>query len=490
MNARTVLIFFSFIYLIIEMQAITFLSQIYTSTPTAEMLSQYERFGYASTGIGLTLFAATWFFSKKRSPLQAVLAALAVPAIYLIAIWAVYEVVHQSPSWIPASAKPRAMQASIQTMSTPQWSNLWAFYSEGPSAPSHLQTNIKRVIQHHPTPDRAVQSAYIQSFRALTAFDEHYQKSAEMLDESLWPLLWRGANRVAQVEPSWRMSTSDVEQRIHRLQRWVSRNSLSPHRWINNEIALWSLQKEDAALQSILFSDRSQGARRAITAVHYIEQSREVSAWNALGQDIPDWPAYEPHGADIRSQFRRAISQSTLSLYAHLPSVEIEYGTQGQEYRSQVAYTLASQQIAPFLFDDKGTALITLRSIYDLETRAKYINTLKTGLPPILRANWGRYQQEAIFDLSTRHDAWMEGTTPQLHEGMLRAGVITPILLVLSAVMIFINLVSIFRKNLVLATLALPAMTVIALQWWSNGSTMLLKALLVISVRESQIFLS
>lgn len=490
MNIRTLLLLLSSIYLIIEMQAITFLSQIYTSTPTAETLSQYEKFGYASTGLGLTLFFVKWFFNQKRSKKQMLCAAFATPAIYLISIWAVYELVHQSPSWIPRQARPVAMQASLQTLSAPQWSNLWAFYSVPPVDQHLLLENIKSTIEKHPTPDRAVQAAYIQSFRALTVFDEHYQKSAEMLDDSLWPLLWRGANRTAQADTSSWMSTTDAERRIHVLKHWVARNAQMPHRWINNELAFGSLYAREKTLQSILFPDRTQGGERIISAVHYIEQSREEKAWEVLGQDVPGWPAYAISKEGVQAQFRKALSHSTLSPYAHLPSVEIPSYTPGQDHRKQRAYILAAKQIAPFLFDQKGAPLMTLRSIYDLETRAKFINTLKTGLPRILRENWTRYQTEAMFNLSTHTDAWAETTTPKLHENMLRAGVITPALFLLSAIMLLINLASMVRTSPGVAMATLPLLPIIAFQWWTEGSAILLKTILLISVRESQIFLS
>lgn len=490
MNIRTLILLLSSIYLIIEMQAITFLSEIYTSTPTAEALSQYEKFGYASTGLGLTLFFIKWIFRQKRSKKQVICATFAAPLIYCISIWSVYELVHQAPSWVPTQSRSKAMQASLQTMAVPQWSNLWVFYSEQPESRHQLLLNIKSTIENHPTPDRAVQAAYIQSFRALTVFDEHYQKSSEMLDDSLWPLLWRGANRIAHEESPSTASTIAVEQRIRVLKNWVARNAQMPHRWLNNELAFWSLARREKTLQSILFPDRTEGGSRVLTAIHYIEQSREEKAWEALGQDISGWPAYTISDEDTQTQFRRALSQSTLSPYAHLPLVEIPQYAPGQDHRKQRVYMLAAQQIAPFLFDHKGTPLMTLRSIYDLETRAKFINTLKTGLPPILRENWTRYQTEALLNLSVSTDAWEETTTPKLHEGMLRAGVITPVLFVLSGIMLIINLVSIARANLIVAAATFPLLPMIWFQLWEDGSASLLKTILMISVRESQIFLS
>ena len=132
------------LYLIIEVQAFLFLSEIYTDSVSPESLSMYERFGYASSGIGLTLFVLFQLFKAANKPVK-IVTTLAIPLIYVTLVWGVYEAVNQSPNIIPDNKRADAAYAALKTLDKPSWKNATEFFAPGDK--SDLNELSKRVTK-------------------------------------------------------------------------------------------------------------------------------------------------------------------------------------------------------------------------------------------------------------------------------------------------------------------------------------------------------
>ena len=107
-NTKNVFATLSVVYLAIEVQAFTFLSKLYRTDVSSALLSDYERFGYASAGIGISLFFAQWAWTRAKNTKSKLGVLLCLPLLYIITVWSSYEIVHKSPDWISEKERPKA----------------------------------------------------------------------------------------------------------------------------------------------------------------------------------------------------------------------------------------------------------------------------------------------------------------------------------------------------------------------------------------------
>lgn len=491
MKAKNIFFILSFLYVALEAQAWVFTSRIYTNNMTTVELSQFERFGYASAGIGIALLFLRWAFLGQTHSAGKTASILITPLIYTLSVWGLYEAVHRSAEWIPHEKRPLAMQASLYTLANPSWSNASLFYFNATtSAP--LSETIEKAMTQHPTSDKEIQNAYIQGLRNLYIFADYYQRSAEVLDENLWPSVWRAAQAQALDELTPKLDRHQAQLHLEQTRDEFNYGAWRPADWLHLSLKLRHIQDADPVLADYVMSNLpfqiAQGQAYTINADQYREMRNETAAWKTLGKGFSSWPMIQ-FGSDTPSQFQRAYSKAVLEKYAYIPGEVIPW------YRADVSplktktYLSAAEQVVPFLFKD-GAPLLTLDKVYDIDTRSRYVNTLQLTLPPLLKGNWLEYQAQTYLELSTSTNAWLKPTLKAMNLPLLRIGAVLPAMLLLSSLLLLINIAMLFKVHWAAPCLAIGVGFALYLDTMPWVSQFLLKTLLHISVKEPKVFLS
>lgn len=107
---KHLLIALTAIYMGVETQSLFMIWDITNRAPSAELMDRYERFGYAASGLGITLLAARLFLKIKTHPIAVL---FITPIIYMASVWSVYEAVSRAPDFIPEESKPKALTTSL-----------------------------------------------------------------------------------------------------------------------------------------------------------------------------------------------------------------------------------------------------------------------------------------------------------------------------------------------------------------------------------------
>jgi len=479
------------IYLIIETQAFFFLSKLYSGHVPAELLSMYERFGYASSGIGITLFVIFQLFKGLNKPGRIVTVIL-TPLLYSIFVWGVYESINQSPKLIPMDERANATYSALKTLSSPSWSNLGLFFMI-PDDKSDSLDLAKRVTERYPTPNRAVQSAYLTGIYGSKRFTEYYMYQAEMIDKDLWDLLWREAKAKAFWDPQIKTIKKEVFDDWFYVTSWLNSLRTNPAKWLEASTGVYYIYKEKNPIVSLIDSrwgDYINDGRFNLDSVSNLELGNiamEKYAWVKFSAKLKGFPSYFYDGTPFFDRFRIAYSDYILSPYIDSDGLLIPWA--GSQKKDET-YIAAMQKLTPFLFDGENRALISFGNLTKDGVVASYSQTLTQGLPVKMRHSWDDYYVRTLSSLSQNSEEWENPVNYKLHSDMLRIGVITPILLIISAILILINLTSLRRVDYRLFLIGIVVfISVYGLSERIGLDTFLLDNLTKISVKESQIFL-
>lgn len=489
MNAKTVLSTLSLFYIVLEAQAWAFTSRIYTHHLTTSELSQFERFGYASAGIGIALLFLRFAYLGQTHWAGKFTALLLTPLIYIMSVWGMYEAVHRSAEWIPQSHRTLAMQASLHTLAKPDWYNASLFYfNVTPKEP--MQNTITAAMKRYPMSDKEIQQAYIQGMRNLALFADYYQRSAEVLDRELWPSVWRAAQAQAINEVTPKLDRYQAQHYLDKTLDDFRYGATRTFDWLPLSIKLHNMLDADPVLASYVLAELPLSSTHniAINADQYRQMRNEAAAWKTLGRGFHEWPALQ-FEFNREAQFQQAYSKSVLEKYAYLPGQVIPWYQPNVMPLKTKAYLTAAEQVVPFLFKD-GAPVLTFDKVYDLDTRSRYINTLQLTLPPLLKENWLNYQSKSYFELSVSPEAWLKPTLMAMNLPLLRIGAVLPAMLLLSSILLLINIATSWRQHWVAAIAAIGIGATLYLDAAPWLSQTLLKTLLYISTKESKIFLS
>ncbi|MEG3765111.1 hypothetical protein [Alteromonas sp. 14N.309.X.WAT.G.H12] len=505
---KHVLTLFSTVYLCIEIQAWLFLSKLYSTPLTANTLGDYERFGYASFGVGVSVL----FFrvvAKKYSTQKTALALALIPLIYITSVWAVYEAVQRSSSLI--SDKPKSLASTIQTLSSPSWGNLSLYYFGNPKVDND---DVSRFMTLYPPSEKLIQASYISGIRNIALYAEVYRKAKNKLDRKVInALIKRGllfqTDLVKNARFQKHLNIVALRQAINESYLWA----LNP--WYNIEyqnamdVAPVTMEKAKAYYNSHLAEIRFHSPRlkTRYTSDEGLLVEIDLLSWDAalpsflldakrvrerelvadfLGYNQP--PAAAPYlsGDDY---FRYLVSQKifrSLGIEEQADFPLIPWG-ENDQYTQEYAFLFGAEKIAPFFFNDR-TTIVNFSDLTKREVRLDYIDKIRAGLNANLRYYWHQYQAESYAALSTDARAWQNPTDYALNKDLLRVGAILPLLLLLSTLMIIVNVALSLtnNKSMAIGVLFAVAFTLCSGHLWPED--ILLKFLLPISVKAPQIF--
>lgn len=483
MKKKVTLLMLSFLYLLIEIQAWVFISKLYREETTSTSLSQYELFGYASAGLGITLLGIKYIANQKIKNKNILLSVLiTAPLLYLSSVWAIYETVNLSDELIPESKKGRALNASLLTLSSPSWSNLSSFYIGTPK--SETDSLINSFQSLHPTSDRLIQYTYIVGINTLRSYSMQYKDAAEMIDKDFWPILWKKSRSLAMVKYGGEIKLQSLENEFSNLQNFTGVSRYTPSNWLSLGTTYYLLSKEEASpLKSFEFFKKDSFK----TLYEYKQNKTDVLAWALIGESFEHWPNFENEVND--EVFRHALSQAVFGEHINLPNEAIPWYTNEEDILRSDVFLKSAAQITPFFFDSDGKPMISASEIINHKTKQKYIKKLQNNLPTELREYWFAFQSNLFKELIKDQDKWKETASAALAEPILRVGTVTPFMLILSSLLIIINVADIWKRAPLIAISAIAMGCLLYNNQIPEVSQFMLEGLNKISVQEPAIYL-
>ncbi|APD92460.1 hypothetical protein BM525_21615 (plasmid) [Alteromonas mediterranea] len=492
------------LYLGIELQAWLFLTELYTKTLTPKVLGEYERFGYASFGIGVCILFIR-IAAKNNSVKKFSLAILLVPLIYVASVWSLYEAVQRSASYI--GDKPKALKSSVLTLSQPSWDNAFLYYF---GTPQIDEGKVSRLMELYPPSEKLIQSSYIQGIRSIDDFSGVYNKAVGRLDKEVVNALIKRA----------RLFSVDIQSDVREQESLnaIALQQAINERWLAN-LNPWFLSSYYRNLD--LYPDSLMSAK-----TYYKEQLDNLDfhapklafSYPSIGIaiDVVNWPVKkQSFTKDIEKVKDRALISKFLG---YKQTVEAEPTIQGLNYfrflvssklfeplvleddafpmlpwdsgasiYDDSAFLFGAMQIAPFFFKD-GEPVVNFSMLSERETQLKYIDRIRVGLPQSLRSHWIEYQKQSFIELSRDSSAWSSPASFALNKDLVRVGGVLPLMLFLSTVMLAINLAFGLSTGWKNAAITVSAIIIAGLGAHLGFTEYLKQMLLLISVKEPQIF--
>lgn len=496
------------VYLGIEIQAWLFLSELYSKPLTAETLGNYERFGYASFGLGMSVF----FFrlaTKEHSYKKAILALLLTPLIYVASVWSIYEVVQRSSSWI--SDKPKSMSASVLTLSDPGWRNAFLYYFGDPQID---EESVSILMTRYPPSERLIKASYISAIRSVSHYSDVYLKASEKLDQAVVKaLIKRGTLLETDLSESAglqkHLNATALRQAVN--EQWLF--NLNP--WYSADYYKAMSESPQAIYDAKTYYSSRLGDIYFHTPRLLLKFSSDFGL--QLEVDILDWDAKQQNFLVDTGRYKeRALiakflgfdsaPEADLSLsgdeyFRYLVSKKLFGPLVGdnenswpllpwkgsKDFIDSEAFLFGASKIAPFFFKGEQT-VVNFEDLMDRGTRITYIDRIRSNLTPGLKDHWVDYQHKTYLALSSNAEAWKNPTNYALNKDIVRVGAILPFMLLLSTVMILINIAIGLSGNKTMMVATASAI-VLALAGSHVGiGEVLLKIILPISVSAPQIF--
>lgn len=422
------------IYLGIELQAVLFLLDILNTPLSVEQLNHYERYGYASAGLGISLLAArlVWTKYQASSKVKTIATLTVIPVVYLLSVSLVYEFIHQVPDFVPLQKKPEAFSVGVKQLSDPSASNATLFYSTKPVVVT--QGGIDKFLERYPTNERQVRLIYLEGLRGLKEWDRAFEQSYERMNKAhIEELVYRAAqstpfskadSRLYVIHNStWRMWKSEYDQELKSPLLWP--NLLVRNIYLRRNNPDWPIMwegNEDAPSPIYGSSD----------------SSRSAAVWATLRNFSSTLPARPKYPDDLVESVRYAHSERLSQRIGMEDTFLIPWFSSEVDHRKTESYRASSEFLTPFLFQE-GTPLLRIELLRNNEQFETYINTLRRGLPGQLRNEWNLYHERSIHDLSVDANEWKNPVQYALNKDIIRIGVVLPWLVALSATLLLLN---------------------------------------------------
>jgi hypothetical protein len=496
---------FTLAYLAIEIQAILFVLDIFSIHVNTKTLSEYERFGYASVGIGVSLlfiksFVAYPPVNKKISLILLVM--LTSPIIYFISTWGVYEIINRSTEFVPNESKPKALQVSINMLTDPSYKNAFSFYLDNASVKIEPPL-IKKYVRVQPHSDKLVRSFYIKGVKGVYLFSKYYETQTKFVDKKGWDNLLLTIRRAAYYDgvlPS-ELFGSIAQGEILKafllsvnpftlLDAYIEikESAISDEFGYDIHLELLSDIIKDNTSINDLFSIKSmRKASRFYDNNKYWDLQMNNEAWKLLRNHWTFLPAKYNSNIGPMNSARIHYSENALSKYGITDVIFPWNSKRNVFYDSE--YVESIKMITPFFFDADGMPVNNLENFRNKKKKDLYVNNLQIGLHKNLRGFWDKYRFESLSRLTTDHNAWENQVESELNSDLIRVSVILPIMLLFSLSLVLLNLYLLVKVSWHYASTGIVVISIMNYSHGGEFTKWILDTIIFISVKESQIFL-
>jgi hypothetical protein len=489
------LILFTVFYVLIEAQAMLFLMDIFRSPISAQQMADYERFGYATFGLGVVLLCLRGATSSLPTKRGIIVVLLALPFVYVASVWSVYEAVARSHLLIPDAKRPLAMRHSMNILNhdgeRSALARAWQFYTS-PELSTSPAEDATRFTQRLPMSDTAIRAIYIRGIQHAADFSYTYKTARGRLNYNKWHTLAQRAQNAAkhQIDEHQLAEALQITQSTL-FTRWLLPNQVTTFAanstFTDNDSGALHFHAIAMLLRDGRPSDRMTLIESAIRPYHQQRQTADKLVAKRLGEALGVTLSPQPH-TRWPELMRQGYSDRILSPFTRGERVPaMPWSDRDASPWDDAAYLFAVQHIAPFLFNGVQP-LVSLNNIRNDDVRFTYLNNLRQGLHPELKKNWHAYRQRSLESLASSPDAWGNFATREMNQDYLRISTVLPWLLTLSFVMIGINLLMLVKQSKIAGGVATVAVVALVTIQPAAVADWVLSLLLPISVNAPAIF--
>lgn len=483
------------VYLFLEVLALRLLSSVFSEGVPFELMSSYERFGYATVGLGAIIIIWRLAYVAKIKTKGLALLFLMTPLFYICTVWISYEVIYQSPSFIAEEKRPKALRAALNTLSTPSWSNMFYFHaqSDGQTISSE---KIDTVIDMSPYSDRVIRSVYISGLRNINQMSKQYKRVVTLLDRDYINRMWH--NSGLSYKGKMKHGHNEYITELSSWHEWYHRTSYPE--WLNQGVVLkLSRLNQEERIRYEIYRPYIEGHKPIqnygsddlfVLSSRVKNEVTNVFVWQDIRQKIPLMGNYIfDSKMPITERARLSISKNFFEPVSNIPGALIPWSGKWKDPTQNANYQTALKQMTPFFLNEDGEFIITVKNVYNDDTLKSYVNTLRTQLPKVFKKQWNSYLKLSYTEMSHSQERWNRPVEYELHKDMLRIGAVLPFMLLVSATLIAVNITLITKENKKYGVFALIIALVAWLHPFDGINHIVVDSLNNISVKESQVFL-
>ena len=457
--------FISLVYLFIETMALLMVITILSSPPDAMAMGQFERFGYASAALGLTLLIIKQLKKKYSADLGAML--LVAVMSYPVSLWVIYELVESSPSWIPQSIKPWSLQRAYITLS-------------GLATDADVDAHWSSVVKKYPVPDEAIRQINLDGIRALSSFyqstsnwahefkQDKYQRPAEL---SVLNNVMRYSDFLHSYENALVASLSGVLAPL--TSRTIPQLSLLYH--------------VDPELVGLI-----PGNSHRIIMNEHVMHLAERRFLREIGGQFPDLR----FDLDDSSQSWDFVLREAITMHViKQTGVDYQGGSlafpwykNNSQFLGSAELKAFSYYITPFFFDEEKRMLLDVPVLMDEKDVKQIEQNLSGGLADSVRDQFNRFYHRIGLSLANSPEDWVLPISKPLFSGWVRIGVILPMMGLLSLVLLIVNGVATMKSGLYQCIGAVLSIAMASALFYSPYAIYVIKAMLLVSVPEPILF--
>jgi hypothetical protein len=509
-NLNHLFIALTAIYMGIETQSLFMIWEITNHAPSAELMDKYERFGYAASGLGITLLAARLFLKLKTRPIVVLFMA---PIIYIFSVWTVYEAVSRAPEFIPKKNKPEALSSSLAIMTRPKVTSMFSFYTGQYLDKEGLASSFNEL---HPMPKKAIQSTYLNGITSVNLITQLFNANWKRLDESLYKNAVEKSDFILGIEGH---KANKIDSAISELRYWDEFfENAKPLKYVflSNPEYIRSLMERHSShelqpktLVAITYDmlpfgnppvDEHSMIKRWDTSKYRLSLNEGAvklanqEYWNTLREKLTflegEAPALRGWDVDWDLAIREQFTKHVLSKHVGGADVPVlKWYNKRANYEDNETFLAIINHATPFFFDEKDIPLIDFKDIVEKERSAKMRNSLRMGLNSSLHEHYNTYRVNTLSSLMGSVDKWGNFTNNATFSPLLRIGVILPVLFLISVFLLISNAVSLSKSSYVALFAGLASSATVVLIQNTEASAVITEIMLSISVQKSAITL-
>ncbi|QBL10426.1 hypothetical protein E0Z06_13250 [Rheinheimera sp. D18] len=462
-------------YLFLETLALLMVLQIFFGNPHFSLLSSYERFGYATAALGMSLGISMYL--QRRFNLERGIQPLIAIFCYVLLVNAVSAAVENSPKLLPLQHRAYALQQGVKVLARDEQKT--ATFAE----------QFNSVSENYPLKDELIRQIHLDTIRGIAGFIRQQPAWSAALDESRFD----GVERAAAYQYG---DNYDMHRDLQDAASFSGLFALlSPFTTRTaGQLGLMH-QKDDriwASLADILV-DKKTSPKEHSKRWQYLGEKRLLQALALKLDSVKMLP--HQLGTPWKDTLQQSLTAHILAK-ADLPVAD-QHGYFSLPWRQGKRTYNAVQEIsriirwvAPFLVTTNGQLLIPLADFSNPKRVKQFEQHFLNGLHDTFRNNFNHYYQRTAQALISQPELWRSPLAEPLYNHFLRIGVVMPLLLVLSVILLAVNYWRVARQGKEAAVLGLVSIGLAVAVFNSSILYWVMQPVLLFSTREPLLFVN
>ncbi len=462
-------------YLFLETLALLMVLQIFFGNPHFSLLSSYERFGYATAALGMSLGISMYL--QRRFNLERGIQPLIAIFCYVLLVNAVSAAVENSPKLLPLQHRAYALQQGVKVLARDEQKT--ATFAE----------QFYSVSENYPLKDELIRQIHLDTIRGIAGFIQQRSVWSEAMEASRFD----GVERAAfyQYGDNYEMhrdlkDAAFISGLFALLSPFTTRTA--------GQLGLMQ-QKDDhilASLADILASTETSPMEHQ-KRNQYLGEKRLLQALELRLDSVKMLP--HQTGTPWKDTLQQSLTAHILAK-AGLPVAD-KHGyfslpwRQGKRtYNADQEISRIMRWVAPFLVTADGKLLIPLADFSNPKRVKQFEQHFLNGLHDTFRTNFNHYYQRTAQALISQPELWHSPLAEPLYNHFLRIGVVMPLLLVLSVILLVVNYWRVARQGKEAAVLGLVSIGLAVAVFNSSILYWVMQPVLLFSTREPVLFVN